>query len=126
MVLSICAFTLGFAAVGLLAEYDGLEDRREAVEWIENELPDGATILTEAYSPWIDPNRFRVLSVDLVALNELPSRWDYIFITERGSGRFVRQAGKYPVEAQVIAAIRLSTCEVASFAGQMEVRSSTC
>lgn len=126
VVLSVSALTLMLATAGLVAEYNKLEDRREAVEWIKRQLPRGSTILVEAYSPWIDSDQFRVRSVNFVAQDELPPEWDYVVITERGSGRFVRQPGEYPVEAQVIAEIRGSTCPMASFSGQIEIRSSTC
>lgn len=81
----------------------------EAREWIAGSLPDGARIVIESYSPYVDPGRFQVHGVFALGDGEAwdISGWtaDYLIVSSRMYGRFVNSPDRYPEAAERYARI---------------------
>lgn len=114
------------AGTTVLVEYQGSEDREDAAQWLDANLPSGSLVLVEARSPWLDPATYQVVNVGFIADTRVPDSWDFMLITEEGSGRYEQQPGLYAAEVERLAAIRSSTCLVSDFPGVVEIRAPDC
>lgn len=114
------------AGTAVFLEHQGSENREDAAQWLEENLPSGSLVVIEAYSPWLDPTTYQLVNVGLIAEGRVPNSWDFMLVTEKGSGRYERQPDLYAVEVERLAAIRSSTCLVGDFPGVVEVRAWDC
>lgn len=79
-----------------------VDSRETARVWIEDNLPPGAKIAAEAYSPFIDPQRFLVRGIPKIT--DFPLTWyireqfDYLVFAEGMFGRFYREPQRYAKE----------------------------
>lgn len=115
-----------FAGSAVWSNYQSAPDRMEAVEWIAREIPEGASVLVESYSPWIEPASVDLVSTFFVAEHPGPSHWEYVVITENGSGRFMRHPDLYPRMVASLEKLRATTCLLQSFPGVAEIRAADC
>ena len=114
------------AGGALWTEYANLEDRTAAIEWAEASLPHDSVVIVEAYSPWIDPQVFELVTVGYVINQQYPEDWDFLLLTNEGSGRFLNRPELYPTEIAAIAEIRAATCLVKEFPELLEIRAPDC
>jgi len=69
------------------------DERRSAQTWISKHVPAGDNVVLEAWSPWVDPNKYSVQGENLVG--DLPLLWfsehhiDYVVLTERQFGQIL-------------------------------------
>ncbi|MCG8344102.1 MAG: glycosyltransferase family 39 protein [Chlorobiales bacterium] len=76
-----------------------VDSRKTASKWINNNLPPGAQIAIESYSPFVDPERFSIMGTKRI-INRDP-KWyvfhgfDYLVFSEGMYQRFYREPGKY-------------------------------
>jgi hypothetical protein len=69
------------------------DERRSAQVWIAKHVPPGDSVVLEAWSPWVDPTKYRVVGENVVG--DLPIPWfaqrkiDYIVVTERQFGQLL-------------------------------------
>lgn len=79
-----------------------VDSRETARVWIEDNLPPGAKIAVEAYSPFVNPQRFVVLGTPKIT--DFPLTWyideqfDYLVFAEGMFGRFYREPQRYAEE----------------------------
>jgi len=125
-VILLSVVMLAVAGVGLAADRLQLEDREPARQWIRENLPEDAVIIVEGYSPWVDPGTYRVVTVEYVAEAEMTDGWDYILISEEGSGRFEADSDLYPTQVAALESLRDSSCLVKDFSGVVEIRRQDC
>jgi len=78
------------------------DGRDTAREWIERNLPSGAHIVIESYSPWIDPERFAITS--FYRANGEPPEWyiaqgfDYLVVSQQMFHRFYEDPAQFADE----------------------------
>lgn len=69
------------------------DERRSAEVWIAKHVTPGDTLVLEAWSPWVDPAKYKVVGENVVG--DLPISWfaqqkiDYVVITERQFGQLL-------------------------------------
>lgn len=79
-----------------------VDSRETARIWINNNLPAGAKLAIESYSPFVDPSRFSVQGFG--AMREHGPEWyveqgfDYLIFSQRMYGRFYREPERYGSE----------------------------
>jgi hypothetical protein len=61
-----------------------------------------------------------------VIYEHYPEGWDFLLLTNRGSGRFLKRPLLHPAEVAAIAEIRDTTCLVRDFPGLLEIRAPDC
>ena len=94
------------------------DERAAAREWIDASIPIGSTILVDAYSPFVDPDRFEATGVSFSATaGGEASHYEYVTVAEQGSGRFLADPSAYPRQVASYAERFDSFCEIASFPG---------
>lgn len=107
--------------VGGAAALTAPEPEDAARAWIAENLPAGASVLIEAYSPYVDPARFEVTGVfsmsDPDAAAHIADGPDYLVFSSRMYNRFVSEADRYPAQAAVYANLFATHEMVASFDG---------
>lgn len=98
---ALCA--VGQAAAATIDETKrtiGSESRRLARIWIERNVAEGSRVAVEAYSPFIDPKRFRVAGFTRITEHDLPwyehNEFDYLVLSQGMYGRFFRERGRFP------------------------------
>jgi hypothetical protein len=98
--------------------YSG-DHRAEARTWINSNIPSGATIVRDVYSPYLDDDRYRLVGKGLLLGDEevFDTGIDYIVFTDRGSGRFVDDPDRYPIEMERYERLRRDFCVVRAFGG---------
>ena len=101
---------------------DGLryssDERAEVREWIHTSLPESSTVLVDAYSPFVDPERFRVTAVAFAATGGGdPTQYEYVVVAEQGSGRFLSDPDAHPDQVAAYEQRFGSFCEIAFFPG---------
>ena len=75
------------------------DGRDTAREWIERNLPSGARIVIESYSPYIDPERFAIRS--FYRANGEPPEWyvaqgfDYLVVSQQMFHRFYADPAQF-------------------------------
>lgn len=103
---------IGLAAVCLVfpavQSYNNLQplvtvnSRETARIWVEENLPQGSTILIESYSPYINPDHFQVQALDMLISHD--AEWvrahaiDYVVASEGMYQRFYQQPQLYSQE----------------------------
>jgi hypothetical protein len=103
----LCLLALGLAlpASNTIAETirtTTVDSRETARQWIDENLPEGARIAVEAYSPFVDPTRFAVQGLARMIYH--PPEWyeqrgfDFLVFSERMYGRFYRESQRYTSE----------------------------
>jgi hypothetical protein len=72
-----------------------------AAQWIEENLPAGAKIGREHYTPAVDPERFRVDELGFFGLIRTPNlkQYEYLIASSGDFGRYVNHPERYPREA---------------------------
>jgi len=79
------------------------EEREPARIWIEDNLPGGAKIAVEPYSPFVDPDRYAVVRLDFSAIIH-PPEWyldedvDYIVMSTGAYARYFIDPDRYSDE----------------------------
>jgi len=76
-----------------------VDSRETARVWIDRNLPPGSRIALEAYSPFVDPQRFSVQGVSRI-IDQTPEWYaakgfDYVVLAENMFGRYYREPQKY-------------------------------
>ena len=124
VVVSILPLTSAVNEALRLTAPDGRDTARE---WIEGNLPSGAHIVIESYSPWIDPERFAVKSF-YKANSESPEWYvaqgfDYLVVSQQMFHRFYEDPAQFADEIARYEALFRAFEIVKSFAdGGYEVR----
>jgi hypothetical protein len=78
------------------------EGRALAQVWLQKNLPPGAKVAVESYSPYVDPKLYQVQGV--YQMIEHPLDWyvdqgfDYVILSQGMYGRFFREPQLYPAE----------------------------
>ena len=91
-------------AVSTTYRLDGINSRSEAMRWIEGNVPPGSRIAIEAYSPYVDPQRYSVTGVTRIA--EHPAEWyiengqDYLVFSKFTFRRTLNARDRFPEEAR--------------------------
>ncbi len=91
-----------FGSSWRLVEQQRLPDTRWlAKQWIEDNIPAGARIAREHYTPPLDEDRFQVANLGYFGLLRLddPGAFDYLVSGGGDFARFLNNPGRYPVEA---------------------------
>jgi 4-amino-4-deoxy-L-arabinose transferase-like glycosyltransferase len=104
---------LGLAVAGAAAVPRELAERPrfEAADWLLAHVPAGSKVITEWYSPYLPPNRYRVRAVSFaVGRTGSPAGVAAVVVTERGSGRFLAQPDRYPRQVAGYRALRARYC----------------
>jgi hypothetical protein len=109
VVASVAGIAVAAALVGIQLRHSVIDaarlahdERAAAQQWIAAHLPAGSRIAMEAWSPWVDPAKYKVLGE--LQLSDVPIDWyrqkhvDYVVATERMFGQFM--TGRYPAIAQ--------------------------
>jgi 4-amino-4-deoxy-L-arabinose transferase-like glycosyltransferase len=79
-----------------------VDSRETARVWISDNLPSGARIAIESYSPFVDPSRFSIQGFE--RLIEHGPEWyveqdfDYLVFSQGMYGRFYREPERYSIE----------------------------
>jgi 4-amino-4-deoxy-L-arabinose transferase-like glycosyltransferase len=78
-------------------------DAREyARQWIDANLPTELRIIAETYTPYIDPQRFKVTYTDSLILNSpdwyIQKGYDVLVLSSGAFGRFYAMPDQYPAE----------------------------
>ncbi|HEX4475603.1 MAG TPA: glycosyltransferase family 39 protein [Polyangiaceae bacterium] len=113
-------FTIQPALAILATIHERRIDRRAPAElWIANHLPAGASVVVEAYGPWVDPNRYQVRGTSLysnVAPRQL-RQWHarYVVLVEEAYGRLYGDPAHHRRELARYGALLKTHCEVADF-----------
>lgn len=101
--------------------YDLGDHQRDAREWLTRQLPDGAAVRTEPYTPWLDEERFELTIGPFVAESTaeqaagFPAQFDVVIATSIGSGRFTGDRERYPVQAALVGALRRDACDMVRY-----------
>jgi 4-amino-4-deoxy-L-arabinose transferase-like glycosyltransferase len=107
----LCALVVGALAYGSIEQlqrsraYTRLvtlpNTRWLAKLWIDENLPAGARIAREFYTPPVDPDKFRVDEVGYWGLIRTPQieQYDYLIASSDDFARFVDHADRYPEQA---------------------------
>jgi hypothetical protein len=134
---------LSYLAVGLLSltvlvrplrqtiqgtlQLTALDGRETARVWIEQNLPTGARIALEPYSPFVDPQRFSVQGLGRMV--DHPADWyvangfDYLVFSQGMFGRFFYNPRRYAAEVAQYEALFSALQWVKTFPeGACEVR----
>lgn len=120
MMLGLLIPVAGTASDG--ARYSS-DERAGAREWIHQSLPADSTVLVDAYSPFVDPERFEITAVSFAATAGGDSgQYAYVVIAEQGSGRFLADPSAYPDQAAGFEERLGDFCEVAYFPGPPWIR----
>jgi 4-amino-4-deoxy-L-arabinose transferase-like glycosyltransferase len=85
-----------------------VDSRETARVWINENLPSGAKVAIEPYSPFIDPARFSVHGMQIAEQNPdwyFEQGFDYLVFAEGMYGRFYREPERY--QAQILRYERL-------------------
>jgi len=102
IVTAICALMIApplqtaLAANISLTQFDGRESARQ---WLDANLPVGARVAEEAYSPYLDPNRFVTQGFD--AIVDHPPEWytqnnfEYLVLSQGMYKRFFDEPARY-------------------------------
>src|SRR5688572_18899233 len=100
--------TLGFPTVQAISvtnfRQESINVRQDAMRWINDNVPAGARVAIEAYSPYVDPGRYAVTGVTRMA--EHPVEWyienelEYIVFSKFTFRRIYAARDRFPEEAQ--------------------------
>lgn len=108
---AVCALIVGTLASGSIGQWERSRaytrlvtlpnTRWLAKVWIDENLPAGARIAREFYTPPIDAKKFRVDEVGYWGLIRTPQleRYDYLIASSDDFARFVDHANRYPEQA---------------------------
>jgi 4-amino-4-deoxy-L-arabinose transferase-like glycosyltransferase len=111
----LLSWPLAFAVRDTVHNLDPPQAR--ARKWIASQLPQGATVVLEAYSPYVDPQQFHVVAFDKDLLRgrdiERVSP-DAVIVTQSGSGRYL-VAGNTTDARRTRDWLRDHACDVVSF-----------
>ncbi len=79
-----------------------VDGREPARVWIAENLPSGAKIAIEAYSPYVEPARFDVLALGMMIEHEpawyIDQGFDYLVFGQNMFGRFYQEPERYRAE----------------------------
>lgn len=104
-----------------LTDTNARESRILAEGWIAEHLPAGAKILIEAYTPYVDPERFDVRGVFSMseedAERHLREGVDYLVFSSGVYSRFVNQPRRYPKQADRYSELFRSNERLKTFSG---------
>jgi 4-amino-4-deoxy-L-arabinose transferase-like glycosyltransferase len=108
----------------ILTTVNSLETARV---WMEDNLPPGARVAVESYSPWVDPQRFSVQGFYKLIDNDsewyVANGYEYLVFSERMFKRFYREPAKYPEHIALYEALFRACRETKIFTdGGYEVR----
>ncbi|MCL1593224.1 MAG: glycosyltransferase family 39 protein [Actinomycetia bacterium] len=93
-------------------------DERADARAFVNTLPAGSRILVDGYSPFVEPGRFDVVPTGFVVTDTSdPALYDYVTVAELGSGRFLDDPQRYPIQSSGFDDRFASFCTVGFFAG---------
>jgi hypothetical protein len=85
--------------------------RSHALQWLTTHVPAGSRVVVDSYGPYIPAGRYEVTSMRFVARRpRMPSGTAAVVIAELGSGRFLRQPGRYPDEVAGYQLLRSRYC----------------
>jgi hypothetical protein len=82
--------------------------------WLADRIPVGATVLLDAYSPWVDTTTAEVSysrGLAIPSVDEL-GQFDVVVVTRGGWGRFLGVADRYPAEAARVMRLRAAACRL--------------
>ncbi len=98
----ILTASLAFQTITDAVRLTTIDSRETARIWIDRNIPIGSRIVIEAYSPYVDPQRFSVHAVQRMI--DHPPEWyidnriDYLVFSEGIFKRFYLEPGKYTIE----------------------------
>jgi hypothetical protein len=95
------------------------DDRARAREWVARNMPAHSEIVLDAYSPWVDPKRYRVRG-DTTPLNfgamlsPAPDA-DAVVVTQLGFGRYLSGGSRDNREVAIFEQLQHDACATATF-----------
>ncbi len=101
--------------------YNLTDHQGDARRWLTAQLPAGSSVLTDAYTPWLEADTYAITLAGYVAqasperAAEFPTLYDVVVATSDGSGRFTKDRARYPVEAATLDKMRRDACDTARF-----------
>ncbi len=94
------------------------DERSAPRDWIDANVPPASAVLVDAYSPFVDPGRFNAIPTTFVVDFEGdPASVDFVVVAGQGSGRFLKDPDRYPVQVKDFNERFGEFCEVARFEG---------
>lgn len=122
LLVAVAVVTLAWPATRTVVEAQrsfASDNRELARTWLEAQLPPGAHVALEAYSPFVDPTRYRVLGVR--RLIDHPYAWyaeqgvEYVIASAGMYGRFYDDPQRYGAEIAQYDALLAALDELALF-----------
>ncbi|MFQ5477867.1 MAG: glycosyltransferase family 39 protein [Candidatus Krumholzibacteriia bacterium] len=98
--------------------------RENSRRWIAQNIPAGSRVALEAYSPFVDPQRYEVRAVPLliqIPLQSYRRNFDYVIAAQRSYGRFFHHPERYHDQMQSYRNLFASLEPVKTFADGNEV-----
>lgn len=100
---AVAAVTVAAAFVPLASAatlYPRLDEhsRVQAAAWVAEHVPSREPVVVESYGPWLDPRRYRLVSLTFAA-DEPAVEARAIVLTEHAAGRFLADPARHPSEA---------------------------
>ena len=97
--LAVCIFLPGIMTIKNNVQITTIDSRETSRLWINHNLPEGAKIGIEAYSPFIDPGRFSVISNGSMAIHDpawyINQQFDYLVFSQGMYARFFADPERY-------------------------------
>jgi 4-amino-4-deoxy-L-arabinose transferase-like glycosyltransferase len=103
LLIATVAYPLDRAVWVTMFRMGSINVRQEAMRWIERNVPGGASVAIEAYSPYVDPARYAVTGV--TRMSEYPTEWyiengvDYLVFSKFTFNRIYNARDRFPEEA---------------------------
>jgi hypothetical protein len=103
----VCVLVAGFIlptsrTIADTVQLTAVDGREISREWIDRNIPAGARIALESYSPFVDPNRFSVQGFVRMIDHEpewyMENGFDYLVFSQGMHGRFYAEPEKYSME----------------------------
>ena len=92
--------TVGMALPSAIVPSSANDVRVEASDWVADNIPAGSSVVVESYSPWVDPEVYRVTGYVTLVTEPLPDDVDYVIASQAMYGRFVGRPDAFPSEAR--------------------------
>ena len=97
------AFVPVVSAAGLYPRLDE-HSRVQAAAWVAKHVPGHEPVAVESYGPWLDPDRYRLVSFTFAA-DKPAVQARALILTEHAAGRFLADPAHHAREAAVYRAI---------------------
>jgi len=102
--IALSVLLFAYRDIGKIGSFVKPDSREAAQRWIYENIPQGATIALEAYTPYLDPNRYE-LRPEHALLKHTPRYYessgvDYLIFCSIMYERYMDNSRRYPAEAK--------------------------